>query len=86
MPSEKILVADDSREMREFITHYVLRPNGYDTLTAEDGASALGLARLLGPDLIITDLQMPEMSGIELEKAGRGRARHPRDPDLLRRP
>ena len=52
--------------MREFITHYVLRPNGYDTLTAEDGASALGLARLLGPDLIITDLQMPEMSGIEL--------------------
>jgi two-component system NtrC family sensor kinase len=66
MPSEKILVVDDSREMRDFVTHYILRPNGYDTLTAEDGASALGLARLLQPDLIITDLQMPEMSGLEL--------------------
>ena len=66
MSSEKILVVDDSREMRDFITHYVLRPKGYDILTAEDGASALGLARLLGPDLIITDLQMPEMTGIEL--------------------
>ncbi len=69
MSPEKVLVVDDSREMRELITHYVLRPNGYETLVAEDGAAGLGLARLVEPDLVISDLVMPGMTGIELVQA-----------------
>jgi two-component system NtrC family sensor kinase len=69
MSSGKILVVDDSREMRELITHYLLEPHGYETLVAEDGAAGLGLARLVGPDLIIADVQMPEMTGLELAQA-----------------
>ena len=65
MADKKILVADD--EMH--IVHVVaikLRNNGYEVITAENGAVALQLASSGKPDIIITDFQMPVMSGIEL--------------------
>jgi two-component system, OmpR family, phosphate regulon sensor histidine kinase PhoR len=52
--------------MRDFVVHYVLQPNGYQTLTAEDGAAGLGLARLVRPDVIVADMKMPGISGLEI--------------------
>lgn len=61
-----ILVADDSREIRNFLEENVLIPAGYRVRSAEDGMSALTLAREIKPDLLITDQQMPNLTGIEL--------------------
>ena len=66
MASEKILVVDDSREMRDLIVNYILAPNGYATLTAENGLAGMELARTAAPDLIVADMKMPEMTGLEL--------------------
>ena len=60
-----ILLADDEAH----ITHVVgakLRGAGYAVLTARDGEEALAIAKEHRPEMIITDLQMPYMSGIEL--------------------
>jgi two-component system NtrC family sensor kinase len=63
MTGERILVVDDSREQREFIVEYVLKPNGFETIIARDGLEGLEFARRHRPDLIIMDLQMPRMDG-----------------------
>ena len=67
MPPEKILVVDDSREMRDLMINYILRPNGYDPLVAENGLAGLELARQSAPDVIVADMKMPEMSGLEVQ-------------------
>ena len=62
---KKVLVADD--EMH--IVHVVaikLRNNEYDVVTAENGAEAFELACQESPDIIVTDFQMPVMTGLEL--------------------
>ncbi len=69
MSGERILVAEDSREVREFIADYVLKPAGYDVLVADDGAIAFRLAREKKPDLIIADWRMPNLDGLELKRA-----------------
>jgi signal transduction histidine kinase/DNA-binding response OmpR family regulator len=66
MASEKILVVDDSRDTRDMIANYILAPNGYTTLVADNGLSALEIARISAPDLIVADMRMPEMNGLEL--------------------
>ncbi len=66
MAAEKILVVDDSREMRDLIVNYILRPNGYSTLVAENGLLGMSLARQSAPDLIVADMKMPEINGLEL--------------------
>jgi len=61
----KILLADDE----QYITHIMarkLRLQGYEVGIAQDGEEALRLATETPPDLVITDLQMPYMSGLEL--------------------
>lgn len=74
MSGEKILVVDDRRENLLFLANSVLRPEGYEVVTAMDGKQALDKALAERPDLIITDLKMPRMSGLEvmaaLRKAG----------------
>jgi diguanylate cyclase (GGDEF)-like protein len=67
--SAKILVVDDSRHMRDFLADTVLRPAGYTVLTAPEGRAGLRLAQEQQPDLIIADLQMPGLSGLELKQA-----------------
>jgi len=67
MADKKVLVVDDEIH----IVHVVaikLRNNGYEVITANDGAEALELARLEKPDMVVTDYQMPVMSGLELVK------------------
>ncbi len=74
MSGEKILIADDRRENLLFLANSILRPEGYEVITAMDGKQALDKALAEKPDLIITDLKMPRMSGLEviaaLRKAG----------------
>lgn len=60
-----ILVADDDPAMREVLEMRLLEW-GYNVLLAEDGSQAAEIAEANRPDLILTDLVMPRVSGIEL--------------------
>jgi signal transduction histidine kinase/AmiR/NasT family two-component response regulator len=62
---EQILVVDDERDMR-LLLRYQLELEGYTITEASDGKSALKLLRECTPSLIITDVRMPFMSGLEL--------------------
>jgi GAF domain-containing protein/FixJ family two-component response regulator len=66
MRAEKVLVVDDAQGVIDFLSDYVLRPNGYEVLSALDGEGGLALALSEEPDLIILDLEMPRMSGMEV--------------------
>ena len=63
----RLLVVDDDPAIRE-VASAMLVEEGYEILTAEDGLQALELLQRFNPDLVITDLQMPRMSGFELVK------------------
>jgi len=69
MATERVLVVDDAQGVIDFLSDYVLRPNGYDVLSAVDGEGGLSLALSVRPDLIILDLEMPRMSGMEVLEA-----------------
>jgi two-component system chemotaxis response regulator CheY len=63
----KILVADDSRVMRQIVIR-TLRQAGFgdhDVIEAADGRQAYDMTTAEGPDLVISDWNMPEMTGIE---------------------
>lgn len=74
MSGETILVVDDSKPTRDFVVDYVLKPNGYRPLTARDGEEGLRVALDKLPDLIILDLEMPKLGGVEVLKALRKKA------------
>jgi two-component system, OmpR family, alkaline phosphatase synthesis response regulator PhoP len=61
----KILVIDDELSIINLVTAY-LKPEGYEVYTAADGNAGLKAARAFKPDLIILDLMLPGMDGIEL--------------------
>lgn len=73
MAGELILVVDDGRENCEFVVDYILRPNGFRTAVAYDGQTGLDKALSEAPDLILLDLQMPRMDGIQVLEALRER-------------
>lgn len=60
-----ILVVDDEAELLDEITA-ILELEGYDVLTARNGKLALDIIQLTPPDLILCDVFMPEMNGLEL--------------------
>jgi len=65
MAKKKVLVVDDEIH----IVHVVaikLRNNDYEVITAENGAEAFKLACEVNPDIVVTDFQMPVMTGLEL--------------------
>ncbi len=66
-----ILVVDDEQDTRTFFTT-LLKDNGYDVITAEDGQEALDKVRTAEIDLITLDLSMPEMSGLKFYREMRG--------------
>src|SRR5512136_928772 len=66
MAGETILVVDDSRPTRDFIVEYVLKPKGYRAILAVDGEEGVQLAIEQHPDLIILDVELPRMDGMEV--------------------
>ena len=59
-----ILVVDDELDILEFVG-YNLRKEGYTVLTANNGLTAIEIAKEKTPDLVILDVMMPDMDGIE---------------------
>ncbi len=60
-----ILLVDDSTSMREMVS-FTLREAGHDVSEAEDGVEALAFAKKTSVNLVITDVNMPNMDGITL--------------------
>ncbi|OIO04808.1 MAG: hypothetical protein AUJ52_14600 [Elusimicrobia bacterium CG1_02_63_36] len=61
----KILVVDDEALVGSNIKRY-LEPRGYQVLTARDGSTGLAMAQETKPDLVVTDIDMPDMDGFKL--------------------
>ncbi|HEB95350.1 MAG TPA: response regulator [Sedimenticola thiotaurini] len=62
-----ILAVDDSASMRQMVA-FTLKGAGYDVIEAADGVEALNIAKSKGVNLVITDVNMPNMDGISLIK------------------
>lgn len=71
----RLLLVDDEPAIRE-VTSALLAWEGYDVSTAEDGVEAMGQLVEPLPDLVISDLRMPRMSGFELLTLVRERFPH----------
>ena len=65
--SAKILIIDDDSDFL-FTTQTLLKRNGYEVWTAEDGPSGIKLCREKSCQIILTDIQLPSMDGIEILK------------------
>ena len=64
-PAKLVLVVDDEPSIT-MTTAAILELNGFKAVTANDGATALQLAVSLRPDLVLTDVVMPGMNGVQL--------------------
>jgi two-component system cell cycle response regulator DivK len=64
---KKVLIVEDN-DLNMKLFNDLLEAHGYDTLQTRDGVEALRLAREHRPDLILMDIQLPEVSGLEVTK------------------
>lgn len=65
--AKTILIVEDN-ELNMKLFHDLLEAQGYDTVQTKDGREALKLAREHRPDLVLMDIQLPEVSGLEVTK------------------
>jgi two-component system alkaline phosphatase synthesis response regulator PhoP len=65
MTNPKILIVDDEPSILNLVSTY-LRPEGYEVYTANDGPSGLHAARAYKPDLVVLDIMLPGIDGLEL--------------------
>ncbi|HKL07458.1 MAG: response regulator [Bacteroidales bacterium] len=80
--SKNILIVDDSESIREVVS-FTLENEGYNVLVGDDGTDAMKFLDGRPIDLVITDLHMPEMNGIELIKNIRAMDSYKRIPILF---
>jgi two-component system response regulator PilR (NtrC family) len=64
-PAPRILLVDDEPSIRQLLS-YRLRREGYEVLLAENGRQAIGLLEAGGIDLLVSDIRMPDMSGVDV--------------------
>ncbi len=64
---EKILIVEDEKTLNEAY-QMILKRKGYDVYTAYDGKEAIEITKDIEPDLILLDLRMPKMSGLDFLK------------------
>ncbi len=67
-PMTKTVLIVEDNELNMKLFHDLLDAHGYQTLQTRDGMEALGIAREHHPDLILMDIQLPEVSGLEVTK------------------
>jgi CheY-like chemotaxis protein len=79
---KKILVVEDNLDTRELI-HLQLSTEGFDVVIAANGLEGVYMAGAERPDLIITDIQMPELSGLDMINQLRGRREFENIPILV---
>jgi len=77
-----ILTVDDAATMRKLIV-FTLKGAGYEVLEAADGVAGLQVLSTRAADLIITDINMPQMGGIELTRNVRQMPQHRTTPILV---
>jgi two-component system, cell cycle response regulator DivK len=77
--AKTVLIVEDN-ELNMKLFHDLLEAHGYDTVGTDSGAEAIELARKHRPDLILMDIQLPDVSGLEVTKWIKD------DPDLHRIP
>ncbi len=65
--AKKVLIVEDN-ELNMKLFHDLLDAQGYETLQTREGLQALALARQHHPDLILMDIQLPEISGLEITR------------------
>ena len=65
MPENTILVVEDEENILEAVKYNLAR-EGYDVITAADGETGLELARESNPDLVILDIMLPKMDGLQV--------------------
>lgn len=73
--NKKVLIVEDN-ELNMKLFHDLLEAHGIDTMQTRDGKNVLGMVREERPDLIIMDIQLPEISGLEVTQLLKA------DPDL----
>lgn len=61
-----ILVVDDNLDLRTYVSTILRKLGGYQVYTARNGKQGFDVAKRLSPDLIVTDLMMPQLSGLEM--------------------
>ncbi len=79
---KSIITVDDSSTMRRMVS-FTLKAAGYDVLEANDGAEAIKLLKTRPVDLVISDINMPNLNGIELTKQLRTIPHYTRTPIIL---
>ncbi len=82
MPGERILFVDDEEQIRKLLSTWLTR-RGYEVSVATDGWEALKSIRAKAPDLVITDVNMPNMNGLELTRRMRADHRTARIPVVM---
>ena len=82
MPGERILFVDDEEQIRKLLSTWLTR-HGYEISVANDGWEALKTIRAKAPDLVITDVNMPNMNGLELTRRMRADHRTARIPVIM---
>lgn len=77
-----VMTVDDSQTIRKMVSH-TLQDAGYNVLEADDGVNALSVLTENKADIIITDLNMPNMDGITLIRELRALAKYQKTPILM---
>ena len=80
--AKTILVIDDSVSIQQMVA-FTLKSEGYAVIEAADGVEGLAQANAHDIDLVLTDLNMPNMDGMELLKALRGNPKYATTPILI---
>jgi DNA-binding response OmpR family regulator len=83
MSKGTILIIDDEKDLVELVRYNLVEKEGYDVISAKDGPSGLEIAQKHKVDLIVLDLMMPGMDGLEVCRRLRADARTSRVPLIM---
>jgi two-component system chemotaxis response regulator CheY len=80
--AKRVLAVDDSKTMRDMV-NFTLKNAGFEVVEAEDGLKALEVVKTQAVDVVLTDINMPNMDGVSLVRALRAQAQFRSTPILI---